>query len=199
MRRQDPTAGPTSTATPRSSSSSTAQPQATTASATPIATWAPSAATATPTRLAATAAPPAATATPGPTPRPTLKEILEAGWVVHSDSPLHVAAVQGSAAEVEELLGDHSVEETAAITSRANENLTYRDMTPLHLAAGFTSDPEVVSVLLEWGSDIGAMSNFGIDEYTPLHLAAIFGTEPRVIEVLLEWGADVNALSGRRR
>ncbi|MBN1818944.1 MAG: ankyrin repeat domain-containing protein [Sedimentisphaerales bacterium] len=48
---------------------------------------------------------------------------------------------------------------------------------------------EVVNVLLEFGSDIGAVDNFG---NTPLHEAAV-NNRPELIRLLLQKGADLQA------
>ncbi|MDE2762315.1 MAG: ankyrin repeat domain-containing protein [Gemmatimonadota bacterium] len=62
--------------------------------------------------------------------------------------------------------------------------------TPLHLAAGWTGDPAVITVLLEAGADVNARNRH---HYTPLHYAARDNSEPGVIAALAAAGAEVNA------
>ena len=67
--------------------------------------------------------------------------------------------------------------------------------TPLHHAARHTSDPAVVSILLEAGSELNAFAS----AKTPLHLAARYNRNPDVIEVLTDAGANPNAQWDRTR
>ena len=59
--------------------------------------------------------------------------------------------------------------------------------TPLHVAAGWTRDVEVITLLADAGADVNALDPYG---YTPLHRAARDNTAPGVITALLEAGAD---------
>lgn len=59
--------------------------------------------------------------------------------------------------------------------------------TPLHVAAGWTRDREVITLLVDAGADVNALDPYG---YTPLHRAARDNASPTVISALLEAGAD---------
>ena len=61
-------------------------------------------------------------------------------------------------------------------------------MTPLHFAAKHTSNPDVVTALLEAGADISERSENG---RTPLHFFASKNSNTEVITALLESGADI--------
>ena len=61
--------------------------------------------------------------------------------------------------------------------------------TPLHVAAGWTRDSAVVTLLVDAGADVNALDPYG---YTPLHRAARDNAGPAVITALLEAGADPN-------
>ena len=65
-----------------------------------------------------------------------------------------------------------------------------RNATPLHWAAAFSDDPEVVGVLVEAGASLEAVSRNG---RTPLHFAARRNGNPDVVRALLENDADVYA------
>ena len=62
--------------------------------------------------------------------------------------------------------------------------------TPLHFAAEYNSNPEVVGLLLERGADLEARDR---DGRTPLHFAARRGRNPAVVGLLLDRGADLEA------
>jgi ankyrin repeat protein len=62
--------------------------------------------------------------------------------------------------------------------------------TPLHQAAYFNKNPEVITTLIEAGADVNAKNVVGA---TPLHAAALINRNPEVLRVLIEAGADVNA------
>ena len=57
------------------------------------------------------------------------------------------------------------------------------------LAAGKSSTPEIVQLLLEKGADVNARNTAG---WTPLLHAAQFSSS-EIVELLIEKGADVNA------
>ena len=71
-----------------------------------------------------------------------------------------------------------------------------RNATPLHWAAAFSDDPEVISVLVEAGARLEAVSREG---RTPLHFAARRNGNLEVVRALLRYGPDVYArnLEGR--
>ena len=62
--------------------------------------------------------------------------------------------------------------------------------TPLHWAAPFNTNPDVITRLVELGADPGVGDKWG---RTSLHLAAAFNTNPDVIARLVELGADPEA------
>ena len=62
--------------------------------------------------------------------------------------------------------------------------------TPLHEAAQFNRNPDVLSVLLDHGADINIRGEFG---RTALHEAALYNKNPDVLSVLLDRGADISA------
>ena len=61
--------------------------------------------------------------------------------------------------------------------------------TPPHVAAGWTRDREVITLLVDAGADVNALDPYG---YTPLHRAARDNANPAVVSALLEAGADPN-------
>jgi ankyrin repeat protein len=78
----------------------------------------------------------------------------------------------------------------AAIKDGANVNAKDKyGATALMWAAGFSANPEVISLLLGNGADVNAKDNYG---YTALMSAANSGN-PESISILLENGADINA------
>jgi len=80
----------------------------------------------------------------------------------------------------------------AAIKAGADVNETSEIgwWTPLMLAAEHNENPDVLSVLIQAGADVNAMSYYG---ETPLMLAAEHNENPDVLSVLIQAGADVNA------
>ena len=69
------------------------------------------------------------------------------------------------------------------------------NLTPLHVAAGFSHHPDVATVtsLLNAGADIEARTAVNGD--TPLHLAALNSSFPAVVKALLKAGANPRARS----
>ena len=67
--------------------------------------------------------------------------------------------------------------------------------TPLHFAAAFNDDPDIITALV----DAGAIMNARDKEWeaTPLHWAAWSNDNPGIIIALLEGGADPNARDAR--
>ena len=65
-------------------------------------------------------------------------------------------------------------------------------LTPLHVVAFSTNDPDTIVALLGSGADPDARARHGL---TPLHGAAFFNQNHAVIVALLEAGADPNALA----
>ena len=69
--------------------------------------------------------------------------------------------------------------------------------TPLHRAAVYNENVEVVRVLISAGAEVNAQNSRRWDCYrcTPLHLAVLYNKNPAVIETLLRAGADPNMQS----
>ena len=65
-----------------------------------------------------------------------------------------------------------------------------RGSTPLHIAAGWASDPVVVALLVRAGADVNARDR---DNYAPLHRAARMNENPAMITALLDAGAEIEA------
>lgn len=66
-----------------------------------------------------------------------------------------------------------------------------RGWTPLHSAARYNTDPQVLVVLLNAGADVDARDRAGD---TPLHWAAAENSNVAIVSLLLRAGADVNAV-----
>lgn len=63
--------------------------------------------------------------------------------------------------------------------------------TPLHFAAAFNDDPEIISLLVDAGADLEARDKeWGA---TPLHWAAWSNNNPTIATALLGGGAELNA------
>lgn len=66
-----------------------------------------------------------------------------------------------------------------------------RDWTPLHSAARYSADTQVLSILLRSGAIVDARNRSGD---TPLHWAAAENPDIAVVNALLDAGANVNAV-----
>ena len=62
--------------------------------------------------------------------------------------------------------------------------------TPLHAAAKYNENPEVLTLLIKAGADVNAKDK---NAQTPLHNAARSNENPEVLTILIKAGADVNA------
>ena len=71
-----------------------------------------------------------------------------------------------------------------------------KGLTPLHVAAGWSRTPPVVTALVKAGADLEARDK---DTRTPLHHAARFGKTPAVVKVLLDADADPAAKDKKGR
>ena len=71
-----------------------------------------------------------------------------------------------------------------------NDRSPFRNATPLHWAAGESDYPEVISVLVEAGASLEAVSR---DDRTPLHFAARSNGNLEVLRALLRYDPDVYA------
>ena len=63
-------------------------------------------------------------------------------------------------------------------------------LTPLHLAAGNTQEPEIINILMNAGANLEAKSSEG---FTPLHIAAAHNTNPTITKAFLDAGANLEA------
>ena len=80
----------------------------------------------------------------------------------------------------------------------AGADATARDewgFSPLHFAAAFNDDPDIITALLDGGADIHARDKEW--EATPLHWAAWSNDNPGIIIALLDGGANPNARDAR--
>ena len=66
-------------------------------------------------------------------------------------------------------------------------------LTPMHVAAAFNENPEVVELIIERGADINAKNSY--NGMTPLHWAARGNENPKIVELLIDSGANINAKS----
>ena len=64
--------------------------------------------------------------------------------------------------------------------------------TPLHLAAKYNADPEIIKLLVSYGADVNAAA---VVDNTPLHHAARHNRNPAVVTTLIRAGAVINALN----
>ena len=82
----------------------------------------------------------------------------------------------------------------AAITNGANVNAPDKNgKTPLMYAAGYSQDPELITILLDAGAEVNAREpNYGV---TPLMFAAAANKSPEAVTLLLNAGADLKAES----
>ena len=67
-------------------------------------------------------------------------------------------------------------------------------LTPLHVAAGYSKDPAVITALVAAGANLEARSKIGL---TPLHVAAGLSKDPAVITTLVAAGANLEARNQR--
>jgi FOG: Ankyrin repeat len=73
----------------------------------------------------------------------------------------------------------------------ADVNVRTKDgVAPLHMAARFNPNVEVISALLKAGANVKARTRVAIGGDTPLHNAAMKSTNPEVILLLLKAGSD---------
>lgn len=115
----------------------------------------------------------------GPTPKPTVIEIVAPPASVAPEAPVADAAMRGDTSQVRALL-----------KQGADVNAAQGDgMTALHWTAT-RGDADVARMLVFAGARLDATTRNG--SYTPLHLASRAG-KAAVVAVLLDAGADVDA------
>ena len=75
--------------------------------------------------------------------------------------------------------------------------IRYSDkLTPLHLAAAYSKDIDVIDLLVKTGAKINAKALY---DATPLHFASAFNTDEDVVKQLIKLGAKVNAKDKEQR
>ena len=91
---------------------------------------------------------------------------------------IFTVAGSGTVAQVQQ-----AIKAGADVNARAEYGLS-----PLMYAAGFNTNPDVLSVLIEAGVDVNARDKDGV---TPLMLAARHNINPEVLSVLIKAGANI--------
>lgn len=89
-----------------------------------------------------------------------------------------------------EAAGPAAVRECLSAGYSVDDRSAPNERTPLHWAAAFSDDPEVISVLVEAGASLRALTRAG---RTPLHMAARYNGIPAIVRALVEYEADVHA------
>ncbi len=84
----------------------------------------------------------------------------------------------------------HAVRECLSLGYSVDARSPVRNATPLHRAAAYSDDPEVIAVLVEAGGSLEAVSRAG---RTPLHAAARNNENPEVLRALLRYEPDTYA------
>ena len=107
-------------------------------------------------------------------------------------TPLHEAAQRNNPAVLAALL-DTGAEVDVWGTDLSNSGalpVEWEQRTPLHAAAQWNGDPEIIELLVRAGADVHARTEAG---HSPLDLATAHQYNPDVVEALIDLGADVNA------
>ena len=71
-------------------------------------------------------------------------------------------------------------------------DLLSANLEPLHLAAWFNDNPEVIRMLLENGANVHDIAEGRRARYSPLDLAAWNNENPAVVQTLLDYGARIH-------
>ncbi|WP_419860393.1 ankyrin repeat domain-containing protein [Candidatus Palauibacter sp.] len=74
---------------------------------------------------------------------------------------------------------------------------SFNDGTPLHLAAGFSDDPDVIGLLVDAGASLEDAPPPALR--TPLHWAARYNENVEVLRALLEYDPNIYAVNDRGR
>ena len=104
------------------------------------------------------------------------------------ETVLHRAAADSHAPDVFGLVLDHAKTLHIDVSSPM-----VNGWTPLHMAAQWNWEAEVIKRLLRAGADVNAQD---IWQVTPLH-KAVGNHESAIVETLLEWNANVKAVDSR--
>ena len=72
----------------------------------------------------------------------------------------------------------------------ATDKDVFDGWTPVHYAAQYNTDPEIIALLLELGADVNSKTDLG---RTPLQLAAGYNSDAKISGLLLNEGADIAA------
>ena len=66
-----------------------------------------------------------------------------------------------------------------------------REQVPIHYAAEYSSNPDVLGALIDAGANIEVREYY--NQWAPLHFAANSNLNPDVLTVLIDAGADLEA------
>lgn len=84
-----------------------------------------------------------------------------------------------------------------ALGHGVGDRSSFNDGTPLHLAAGFSDDPDVIGLLIDAGASLE--DALPPARRTPLHWAARYNQSVEVLRALLEYDPNIYAVNGRGR
>ena len=116
-------------------------------------------------------------------------------------TPLMIAARHSTSPEIVKVLLDEGAE-LEARGNNANNNddkipqmlardpSSSADSTPLMQAAAYSSTPEIVKLLIDYGAELEARNKF---DMTPLIVAAAHSTSAEIVKLLIDSGAELDA------
>lgn len=110
-----------------------------------------------------------------------------------AQAPVQTACEDWATAEFWRTADPARVMECLEAGQRINDWITTGNWTPLHLAAMYSSDPEVIRALIGVGAILDASSPPA--NRTPLHQAARHNRNPEIARTLLQYGADTNSVN----